>query len=560
MHTTRTGHLLLLLLICLIAFGVKAGSYDFWGRHSEVRRAEVSREMIVTGNWAVPHLNGQPFITKPPLSYWAMAWAFSLTGEFDEFSARIPSIVCGTLGVLVTYFWANSLFSARVGLMAGIILATSFLYAGMARTAGTDMMLTFFTTAALACFTTGYLQRERGANLRKRFSPTLLFYLLAAACMGFGTLTKYPIGFAVPLLAVGGFILWTKDFRLIIEAKPWWLLLVFLVVVLPWFMVASERVPDFWDVLYQETLGRYTDPEGTPHHEPFSYYIPALAAFAPWVLYLPGVFMSLIVRKKHQISQAHVFVMIAAVLTFLFFSSVGSKREYYLLPLYPFLAILVAKYWDEYLIFRKTTTNTWIWKGMTLPNLVLAGVFMALGISLPIAAAHYFPQQIVLCFVFGVMFLGCGVALLVLFFRRGKSFHKFGLISGTILLAYIFSLLTIVPEMNVYRSREGFLREAAIIIKDRPVFDYNYESYEVQFYLRRIVPVLTEIEELETLVAEDREESLFFIMPGRHLDRLRNESPELSEHLKPVLARTWTSATEPGRHKRLVLAELKRQD
>ncbi len=66
---------------------------------------------------------------------------FKLTGRFDEFSARIPSVIAGTLGVLVTYFWANAMFSARVGCFAGIILATSFLYSGMARTADVDMIL-----------------------------------------------------------------------------------------------------------------------------------------------------------------------------------------------------------------------------------------------------------------------------------------------------------------------------------------------------------------------------------------------------------------------------------
>ena len=64
----------------------------------------------------------------------------------------LDGMISGTLGIFVTYLWASTLFSARVGLFSGIILATSFLYGGMARTAGVDMMLTLFTTAALYCF------------------------------------------------------------------------------------------------------------------------------------------------------------------------------------------------------------------------------------------------------------------------------------------------------------------------------------------------------------------------------------------------------------------------
>lgn len=64
MNIQRALHLLILLIVCALTFGFKAGSYDFWGRHGEVRRAEVSREIVVSGNWAVPHLNGESFITR----------------------------------------------------------------------------------------------------------------------------------------------------------------------------------------------------------------------------------------------------------------------------------------------------------------------------------------------------------------------------------------------------------------------------------------------------------------------------------------------------------------
>ncbi|MDY0095265.1 MAG: glycosyltransferase family 39 protein, partial [Candidatus Vecturithrix sp.] len=181
-------HLLLLLLVCAIVFGFQVGSYDFWGRHGEARRAEVSREMVASGNWLVPHLNGEPFVTKPPLYYWAAAAMFKLTGRFDEFSARIPSVIAGTLGVLVTYFWANAMFSARVGCFAGIILATSFLYSGMARTADVDMMLTLFTTTALYFFTLGYLRRQTAANLSGKWNLSTVMYFLSALCIALGTM------------------------------------------------------------------------------------------------------------------------------------------------------------------------------------------------------------------------------------------------------------------------------------------------------------------------------------------------------------------------------------
>jgi hypothetical protein len=277
-----------------------------------------------------------------------------------------------------------------------------------------------------------------------------------------------------------------------------------------------------------------------------------LGAFAPWVLFLPGVIMSLIIRKKHQFSESHRFVVIASVTTFLLFSSVGSKREYYLLPLYPFLAILVAKYWDEYLVFRKTTRTSWVWKGMRVPNALLAGLFSLIGISLPLAAKLYLPQYMLVSVIFGLLFLECGIILFLVFLRR-EALRTFVTLTIATILVYLFALLTIVPEINVYRSRKDFLHEAAIIIGNQPVVDYNYESYEVQFYLRRIVPVLTELEELEAYV--EREQTGFALMRGRHLDRLQSEHPELAQKFKTMLDRTWTSAINPKRQRRLVLVK-----
>ncbi len=550
MMNLHVRHLLILLVVCALVFGFKAGERDFWGRHGEARRAEVSREMVVSEDWAVPRLNGEAFITKPPLYYWAAAWMFTVTGRFDELSARLPSIISGTLGVLVTYLWASILFSQRVGFFSGIILATSFLYGGMARTAGVDMTLTFFTTSALCCFTLGYARRNSVSSFHGKWTVSTLMYLLSTVCIALGTLTKNPIGFAVPLLAIGAFILITRDFTLIREIQPWWLLLVFFIIVLPWFVIVYQRIPNFFDVLHQETLGRYTNPEATPHYEPFYYYIPSLGAFAPWVMFLPGVVVSLINKKKQQISRSHLFVIIAFVSAFVLFSSVGSKREYYLLPLYPFLAILVAKYWDEYLFVKKTTTRRWTWKMLDIPVVAFAGTLCLAGVGLPIAARLYLPHYLMLSLIFGLLLSGSGIAIFVTFFRSQPQ-GMFGAYSAATILLYLFVLMTIVPEMDVYRSRKGFFHEVAAIIGNQPVIDYNYEGYAPQFYLQRIIPVFKEVDELKEFLT--REQSAFIFMPYKHYEKLRREYSGLAGKFEVVLDRTWTSATNPKKQKRLVL-------
>ena len=551
--STTISHLLVLILMCSVVFGFKAGDRAFWGKHGEARRAEVSREMVASGNWLVPHLNGDSFATKPPLYYWAAALTFTISGTFDELSARLPSIICGTLGVLVTYFWGRMAFSPRVGLFAGVILATSFLYGGMARMAGIDMMLTLFTTAALGSFTAGIVMSPRFNPLKQANRKLATrWYLLTAVWIGLATLTKNPIGLAVPVLAMVGFILVTREIRLILDLKPWWGLLIVLLIVLPWFLAVHQRVPDFVDVLHQETLGRYTDPDGTPHLQPFYYYIPALGAFAPWVIFLPGVAAAFVVRKTPRpLSKPYLFLGVAAVITFGLFSSVGSKREYYLLPLYPVLALLVAHLWDTYLSRPSDRFRTIVWKLVEFPYLGFAGALCVLGAGLPIAAQLYLPSYLAAGLGFGVVLIILGIVLLRFFWQQRPRLMFAGCCAAAIGM-YLFALTTIVPEMDVYRSRKAFFQEVAVIIGDAPLVDYHYRGFDAQFYLQRTIPLYNDISELEAL-ANSQTPPTFVLTTGRRYEQIQQTSAALNEYFEVVLNRVWTSAVDPERQKRLVL-------
>lgn len=539
----RAIHLGLLMILSLFLFGFQLDEQDFWGRHGESRRAEVSREMVASGDWIVPHLNGEPLVTKPPLYYWATAGMFVLTGNIDEISARIPSIISGLLGVLVTYFWAAALFSPRVGLFSGIILATSFLYAGMARSAEVDMLLTLFTTSALCCFTFGYQQRK----------PTPTFWYLASAlCIGLGTLTKNPIGIAVPLVTIAGFILLTRDFQLILKAKPWWGLLVFLLILFPWFVLAYQRVPHFFDVLRQETVGRYIDPEGTPHKEPFYYYFYAIGAFAPWIAFLPGAIAALI-AKRARLTASHYLMIAASVMTFLLFSSVGSKREYYLLPMYPFLAILTAGYLDEYVAMKQMFAKRWTWLGADIPIVAFAGVLCLVGVSSPVVANIYLPTDFLRGIAFGAIFLITGIVMLLRFWRR-KPAGMFWLYIVALLSVYLFVFTAILPEMNRYRSRKAFFHEVANVVGAADLFDFNYEGFDLPFYTQRIVPVVRSAGDLEKLLLTTPPQ--YVVTAGEYYVKLQKEHSEIAARFQVALERTWTSAMDPKRQRQLLLLKV----
>src|SRR5438477_7048024 len=105
----------------------------------EVRWVELPREMRERGACLTPTINGHLYYDKPLLSYWLVLAASALTGEVNEFAARLPSALAGLLSVVLLMRIARRLFDEPTAALSGLILATSFSFAGFARTASADM-------------------------------------------------------------------------------------------------------------------------------------------------------------------------------------------------------------------------------------------------------------------------------------------------------------------------------------------------------------------------------------------------------------------------------------
>src|SRR5688572_18340956 len=111
----------------------------------EPKNAECGREMFVRGDWLVPTFNEELRTDKPILVYWFMLSAYHLFGV-TEFAARFWSAVHGVGTCLLTYNIGRVLFSRRIGLWAGIMLASSLMFTTVARASTPDSTLIFFTT------------------------------------------------------------------------------------------------------------------------------------------------------------------------------------------------------------------------------------------------------------------------------------------------------------------------------------------------------------------------------------------------------------------------------
>src|SRR5579883_2747217 len=183
----RRTALMLLLAAMTLLFFYRLGAWPLFDP-DEGRNAEVAREMAALGQWAVPRFDGQPYLDKPVLLFWAVAAVFRLRGV-GEASARLPSALAAVATTALTLASARLLLGPAQGLLAASIVATSPLVLAFARLVIFYMLLTALVTAALYC-----LLRARLGGAPARWLPA------AGAAMGLATLTKGPVGIAVPLL------------------------------------------------------------------------------------------------------------------------------------------------------------------------------------------------------------------------------------------------------------------------------------------------------------------------------------------------------------------------
>jgi 4-amino-4-deoxy-L-arabinose transferase-like glycosyltransferase len=227
----------LLTVVCAVVFLTGLGATHLWD-DDETFFAEVAREMNERGDLIVPWFNQRLFAHKPPFMYWMMIGAYRLFGV-TEFAARLPSVLFGWATVLLVWRLGRILYSPRVGLWAGIALATSLNFALIARAATSDAELSFFCTLALYFFVRGTAKREEEeAGDRRQASggrrqeagdsgedrlvwpagarvlPGWSCFALVYAAMGVAMLVKGPIGVLLPTTVLGLFVIWDLGFRI----------------------------------------------------------------------------------------------------------------------------------------------------------------------------------------------------------------------------------------------------------------------------------------------------------------------------------------------------------
>jgi 4-amino-4-deoxy-L-arabinose transferase-like glycosyltransferase len=337
-------------LLCAPLFLVGLGSTGL-ADPDEGRNAEVGREMLATGDYVTPHINGAVYLDKPPVFFWAVAASLGAFGV-NEAAARLPSALAAIAGVALTVWFARRHFGARVAAAAAAILALSPLYVVFARLVIFDMLLLVWTTTSTLLFYEA-MEGER---------PSRFAGIAGFALAGIGTITKGPVALVVPLLVAVAWALVRRRPGLLARLRPGMGFLAYIAVILPWLLLVERRHPGFLSyAILGENLARMTaNPYDTAR--PFHFYARVvLPGLFPWILLLlvQGIAAgwgrlrgggaaessARAVGAATQAAEARAarFVAVWLGVLLLFFSAIASKRPSYILPAAVPVALLAAR-------------------------------------------------------------------------------------------------------------------------------------------------------------------------------------------------------------------------
>jgi 4-amino-4-deoxy-L-arabinose transferase-like glycosyltransferase len=304
----------------------------------EPREAIVAYTMLEQGNWILPLNYGTDIAYKPPFLYWCIACFSALFGGVSEFSSRLPSALAFLAMLWTVYSFFAKRKGVRVAFLTSLLLLTSFEVHRAATACRVDMLQVSFIVISL-------LLLFRWDEEKCRRIPWLAIVLMAAA-----SLTKGPVGSIFPCLVIGVYQL--------MQRRPFFktffsLAGIGLLSLLPlagWYYAAYLQGGEaFVNLMLEENTGRFAGTMSYASHEnPISYnFLSVILGWLPWTLVLVLSLFFIRWRNVHirfKLSPVQLFTWLVIIVIFVFYCIPKSKRSVYLLPIYPFMAVLIAEY------------------------------------------------------------------------------------------------------------------------------------------------------------------------------------------------------------------------
>jgi 4-amino-4-deoxy-L-arabinose transferase-like glycosyltransferase len=320
-------------LLSLLAFSWRLGEGPIY-RTMEGREALVMQEIAHSGNWILPLRNGETIPSKPPFLHWVGVLVASLTGGVSAWSVRFPNAIFSALSVGLTCWLGCRLANREVGVLAGLFLLTMPGFIEMAREGWVDPALAFFVLVALVSFSSMY------ENEQWRGWWSMMFSLSLAGA----ALSKGPIGYILPVLVILAYLAVQRQLSRLRALLSLPGIIVAIGIPLTWYLLAFAQ--EGWAFvqkqILQENLVRFTAGSGKRIPSGAFFFVPALRDCFPWsLLFCFGLWNF---SRYAPVRERGVFALIWWFAVLSFFSVSAGKREVYLLPAYPALALFAAEW------------------------------------------------------------------------------------------------------------------------------------------------------------------------------------------------------------------------
>lgn len=460
------------------------GTPSLWDVDEGVN-AECARAMREVGSPLIPIFNGELRTAKPALLYWLQWLSYDLFGV-NEWAARFPSVICSIASVLTIAALARRMYGPAVGIMAGLILATTIEFVKLAHAATPDAPLIFFVGLTFSLTWVGHQNGSRA------------WLLTAPIPAGLAMLTKGPAYLGLIGLPILLYFLWCGEWRRLLDRRVLTGFLILFAVAGPWYIAVTAETRGVWlkTFIGVDNVARFRESleghDGRPLYQ--AYYLACIAAFSmPWSVFLLGTFRGALGRLHGADPRPERFLLCWFTVILGVTSVMSTKLPNYIATLYPPLAILTARFligWRDGEAVPNWLMPTAAWlvviagMGIALALLIVAG-------AIPVSGVRTYPDLRPFSGI-GLILTAGGLGM-IYFLRKGD---RAGVIASLTAAVIVFVGLTAsfaVVAFDRYKAPRELVRMSGAFDPDRDIrlASLDYTQPSVTFYAQRDVERLT---------------------------------------------------------------------
>jgi 4-amino-4-deoxy-L-arabinose transferase-like glycosyltransferase len=402
----RTRDYAVLIALCAVLTLPNLGAPSLWDVDEGVN-AEAAREMRDNDSWLIPTFNYKLRTAKPVMLYWLQRFSFAAFGV-SEWSARLPSAILTCCAVLLLYELARRMFDRTTGLLAGVVMASAIEVCLLAHAATPDATLLVFTVLTFYAFWRGHTpaqpeiahasEGEAGRTLAQpesahasegeagRNDGSNRWWRWTAAACALAMLTKGPVGVALPGLVIFLYFAWNRELSRLLDRRILTAGLLFLLIAGPWYGLVTAETRGEWARQFfgRENMHRFSTPMDN-HSGPFFYHSAALLVlFAPWSAFMLAALWCGWRGAQRPVEEAAALPRPERLLLcwfgayLVFFSAAATKLPNYMLPAYPALAILSARFFMRWRA-GEVSVPKWV-MSVGVASVALTGLAFAVGL------------------------------------------------------------------------------------------------------------------------------------------------------------------------------------